>query len=190
MGRNQAERAVCFAAALGSFALGAACAERSAGDTVLADSAYVQVVARLQLITTPADTARQHEADSARAQVLTDYGVTSEQLIAFAEVAGREPGRSKAIWEQIGAVVDSIRDADGLEPDVSVDDAGGTRRLPGAPPDEDTVVAPGIRTGEGNAADTAVAVDQAAARAKLDSLKAVRGQGRGKPAAGQPLRQP
>lgn len=171
MGRRRTERVLCLAAALGSSVLPVACGQESGDGAILADSAYIQVVARLQLIPTPADTTRQPEADSARARVLADYGVTREQLIAFAEVAGRDPGRSRTLWEQIGSLVDSIRDADGLSPDTIGDDADGALSQKRQSTGVDTLATPGIRT------DKPTADDPPRAR-------------RGRPVAGQPVRRP
>jgi len=177
MAQTRAELALCLVAALGASALGTACGERSDVDAILADSVYAQVVARLQLIATPADTADQREADSARARILADYGVTADELLAFAEVAGREPERSRELWEEIGGLVDSIREADGLGPA----DPDGALRVP---VDQDTLSGPGIRAGEPGGGDPEVRV-----ATPVDSPKAVRGERPRRPLAGEPVRQ-
>lgn len=168
--------------------LGVACGEEVAGEAILADSVYAQVVARLHLVGNPTDTARQREADSARTEILADYGVTAEQLLAFAEATGRQPERNREIWEQIGNLVDSIREADGLSPDVSEDVADGDLRVLA---EDDTLAAPGIRAGQRDARDATSAVDSAAdAAAPLDTPKPVRGERPDRPVTGQPVRRP
>lgn len=157
---------------MGGATLVAACAERADPDAALADSVYIEVVARLRMIATPTDSAESQAADSARARVLTDYGVAPEELLAVAEVVGREPERSRAVWEQISAAVDSIREAEGLGPEL-LDDVRGIERA--------------ART------DSPAPTDSpAVARADDDSAVAVpdrspqRG-GRIRPVAGQPI---
>ena len=152
---------------MGGAALVAACAERADPDAALADSVYIEVVARLRMIATPTDSAESQAADSARARVLTDYGVAPKELLAFAEVVGREPERSRAVWEQIGAAVDSIREAEGLGPEL-LDDVRGIERA--APTDSPAVA----RADD----DSAVAVPDRSPQ---------RG-GRIRPVAGQPIR--
>jgi len=131
---------------MGGATLVAACAERADPDAALADSVYIEVVARLRMIATPTDSAESQAADSARARVLTDYGVAPEELLAVAEVVGREPERSRAVWEQISAAVDSIREAEGLGPEL-LDDVRGIERAvrPDSPAvaraDDDSAVA-------------------------------------------------
>lgn len=140
-------------------------------DAGLPDSVYVQAVARLQLIPTPTDSAAQAEADSLRALVLADHGVEPEQLLAFAEVVGREPGRSERIWEQIGAAVDSIREADGLGPEVF--ETGSAASGP---------------TGDGR--DDSATTDDSADEPRTPGQKPqlVPGARRDRPVAGQPIR--
>jgi len=168
--------------------LGVACGEEVADEAILADSVYAQVVARLHLVGNPTDTARQREADSARAEILANYGVTAEQLLAFAEVAGRRPERSREIWEHIGNLVDSIREADGLSPDVSEDVAGGDLRVLA---EDDSVDAPGIHAGQRDGDDTTGVEDSAAEAAPpLDTPKPVRGERPDRPMPGQPIRRP
>jgi hypothetical protein len=153
---------------------------------------YIHVVANLQLIPAPSDTTGQREADSARARVLAEHDVTPEQLLAFAEVAGQDPGRSREIWEQIGSLVDSIRDADGLGPDSLGQGAeGALSRMP-VRVGGDTLASSGVLSGEPTAGGTDSAEDSANAppTAQPDSPQAVRNPGRGRPVAGQPVRRP
>jgi hypothetical protein len=108
--------------------------------------------------------------------------VTPEELLVFAEVAGREPARSREIWEEIGGLVDSIREADGLGPAVPDGDPDGALRVL---VDQDTLTAPGIGAGEPAAGDPGARV-----ATPVDSREAVRGERLGRPVAGEPVRQP
>lgn len=47
-------------------------------------------------------------ADSARRDILDRHGVTAEQLLEFAEIAGSEPARMMEITERIVAATDSL----------------------------------------------------------------------------------
>ena len=108
----------------GSLALGG-CAGREASDPALAESTYVDVMARLSLIreageggprpgaagpsgggfTTGADSLEQEAIQG----VLREAGVGEEALVDFARQVGDEPERMSALWERIQALADSLR---------------------------------------------------------------------------------
>lgn len=80
------------------------------------DTTYVAVITDLLLLDadpprrdTPEESAV--AADSSRSEILDEHGVTAEEVLTFAESAGREPGRMQELWEQITHVYDSSRAA-------------------------------------------------------------------------------
>ncbi|MDT8435133.1 MAG: hypothetical protein RRA92_00120 [Gemmatimonadota bacterium] len=90
--------------------------------------ARLETMRRLAL-SGPDPETRRRRADSARAAVLADAGVTPEALLEFAHVAGGDPARMQALAERITARVDSLRAlpaeeevaANGREPDADDD---------------------------------------------------------------------
>ena len=101
----------------------AGCAERDEQATQLpmSQGTYVDVMAeltRLRRLPPPArgEPERERLADSIRAEILLRHGVTAEQLVAFADVAGRDPtlmmGLSQAIAERADSVQAEIARGD------------------------------------------------------------------------------
>jgi hypothetical protein len=90
-----------------SVILGAQMAACSTQDALaLSDDTYVKVMAELVELS---DSSPGEPTDSARAAVLERSGVSEEQMLAFAEGAGRDPERMERLWTAIQAVVDSGR---------------------------------------------------------------------------------
>jgi hypothetical protein len=59
---------------------------------------------------------RERLADSVRTDALLRHGVTAEELIAFADVVGSDPGRMQSLTERIESFADSL-EADSLRAD-------------------------------------------------------------------------
>lgn len=81
--------------------------------TGLADSTYVQVMARLSLVDSamaPAgyELPKGLSRDSARALVLRRWGVTDTTLVAFADAQGVRPNRMQDLWTRIRQLADSL----------------------------------------------------------------------------------
>lgn len=79
----------------------------------MAESTYVQVMARLSLMdstlapaeyTPPAKPGR----DSARALVLRRWGVGDSALLSFSDRLGGDPTRLKDVWSRIRTLADSL----------------------------------------------------------------------------------
>ena len=88
----------------------------------LDDDTYVEVMARLNYARERyANTA---EDDSARAAVLHEFGVSGEQIAAFAERHGSDPQRMNRLWERIRREVEALH---GIEPPESRADGAGNR---------------------------------------------------------------
>lgn len=103
------------AAALVVAAAGCAGPERS--EPPLPEDVYVEVMARLSAIRSATDPGRtasplpDARADSIRREVLREHGVSRSELKAFARVVGDEPERMKALWKEVSATADSLREA-------------------------------------------------------------------------------
>ena len=186
MKRGRTDTAIPLLLALAGAWPGVACSERPAADAGLPDSVYVRVLARLQLIPSSTDSASRITADSLRARVLAEHGVNAEQLLAFAKAVGRQPERSQAIWEEIGAAVDSIREAEGLEP-PSVGSDSATTGISIGPDERDPVAAPVDSPAAGRPAGADSPTVNAAPAERPPRTP---GAARGRPVAGQPVRRP
>jgi hypothetical protein len=93
--------------------LAATCGGRRAEAGVVAESTYVQIMARLSLadsLLAPADYEPPAglSRDSARALVLGRWGVPDSALEAFADGLGEDPGRLKDVWTRIRSLADSL----------------------------------------------------------------------------------
>lgn len=164
------------------FGLGACGTEASDGDEIapsVSDSTYVAVMIDLLLLDAEAasgDAGDESEVtlDSARAEALAKYGVTAQQMIDFADVVGRDPGRMELMWRQITNVFDSVRSADlrrqtearseaegdrGPDASTAADRLGGAMRQPAGDTGADSV-------GRARPQD---------ARARRDSVRRARG---------------
>ncbi|MEN8144578.1 MAG: hypothetical protein ABFS14_06450 [Gemmatimonadota bacterium] len=84
----------------------AACS--GADSVALSDDTYIRAMAELQAL---ADSTRGEPADSAREAVLERVGTNQEQILAFAEAAGRDPERMERLWTAIQAAMDSAQTA-------------------------------------------------------------------------------
>lgn len=79
------------------------------------EDAYVEVMTQLMLLDARLSDDRTLAApealaaDSVRREILEAQGVTAEQIIAFAEAAGGEPGLMETLWERIAQRFDSVR---------------------------------------------------------------------------------
>ena len=106
-------------ALLAAGVLAGGCGEPAGG---LNDDTYVEVMARLNYARERyANTA---EDDSARAAVLHEFGVSGEQITAFAERHGGDPQRMSRLWERIRREVEALH---GIEPPESQADGAGNR---------------------------------------------------------------
>jgi hypothetical protein len=93
-----------------------ACGEPSTGDplpTSIPRGTYVEVMAelaRLRRRPPPARGApeRSRLADSARAEILARHGVTAEQILEFADAAGRDPTLMMELSQSVAALSDSM----------------------------------------------------------------------------------
>lgn len=136
--RRHVRAILCLAVA------GAAC-ESSAPEipTPIPEDTYVDVMSELADLHRfpppgPGPDARAAAADSARRAVLDRHGVTTEDLLGFAEVAGSDPGRMERITERIVSITDSLaqlrsaRDPDAAATGaVATDDGDGAAGIPG-----------------------------------------------------------
>ncbi len=120
----------------------AACRPTGGEAEPLSESDYISVMARLSLIEVAISQPEQGAAaDSARARVLSDYGVDPDHLIAFAAAAGNDPERMQALWQAITDTVEQLRaagwsgreraDESTARPDTAAPDAAATET--GAP---------------------------------------------------------
>ena len=107
---------------------------------------FVSVMAQLSQVYQfpPAGTLaddRHARADSLRSQILREHGVTAEQLIEFAERAGRDPTRMEELAERIAALNDSLtaaRDpAEATTPEAMTPRVAAPRTREAQPPDEE-----------------------------------------------------
>ncbi len=78
----------------------------------MSEDLFVDVMTRLVLIDTdPAIRVLRDSAESVRDSLrqaeLTARGVTAGELIEFASVTGRDPGRMERLWQRIASGVDS-----------------------------------------------------------------------------------
>jgi len=83
----------------------------------LSDDTYVSVMVGLLLIDArPADAETEEERqaimDSARAEVLATHDITARELVEFAELVGRDPGRMEDMWHRVTQAFDSTRSAE------------------------------------------------------------------------------
>ncbi|HKK08157.1 MAG TPA: hypothetical protein VKA44_04670 [Gemmatimonadota bacterium] len=106
-----------------ALACAAACGGRAERPGGLADSTYVQVMARLALVDTALapsdfDLPDSLPRDSARQLVLRRWGVSDTALLAHAEALGGRPDRMQEIWTSIRELADSLA-KDGWRPDRS-----------------------------------------------------------------------
>lgn len=90
--------------------------ETARGHDFLADSVYVEVMARLVLVdSTFGDGAPALPSgtppESARARVLEEWDVQGTELLEFAREKGGEPEEMQAIWSRIHELSDSLREA-------------------------------------------------------------------------------
>lgn len=92
------------------------------------DSAYVEVMAHLSLVRERAPVLDSATADSARAAILGEHGVTREDLEAYARRYGEDVERMRRIWEEIAERMDSL---------AALADPRGGQELP-APREADT----------------------------------------------------
>lgn len=86
------------------------------------EDTYVSVMVDLLMLDsepTDDDTEEERQAalDSARVEILASHGVTAADLIAFVNIAGRDPGRMEGMWHRVTQVFDSVR-AEGLKRDT------------------------------------------------------------------------
>jgi hypothetical protein len=142
--------------------LGVACRGPSTPPDQVSDEVFVQVMTRLVLIDSDSPRRSPQElpeaaADSAREELLAEYGVSAAELLHFASRAGRDPRRMERVWVRIAAAVDSVRaerresgaeegpaeplgklGLDAAEADASAEDSAGgadtSRVPPGAAP--------------------------------------------------------
>jgi hypothetical protein len=113
--------------------LGAQMAACSVGDALaLSDDTYVRVMAELLAVS---DFSAGESADSARAAVLERIGVSEEQVLAFAEGAGRDPERMERLWTAIQALVDSAQVAGDSSASAPLETRFGSVVTGGAPGD-------------------------------------------------------
>ena len=78
------------------------------------DDIYVDLMTRLLLVDAqPPKGAsveeRERKADSARANILADHGVTAGDVLRYADEIGSEPGRMEVLWQRITQQYDSTR---------------------------------------------------------------------------------
>lgn len=105
------------------------CAGPPTTELAVNDSVYVEIMTRLVLFREELLERRGgygyrvRMLDSVEMALAEELGVTAEDLLAFSEVAGRDPERMKRLWELVLAAVDSLRppdaEAEQPEPDVS-----------------------------------------------------------------------
>lgn len=93
----------------------AACGGEEAARPPVADSAYVEAMARMVLLDTAVSPNLESPLtgaalDSARQRILDTYGVDAEQLLEFARTRGDDPRRMQAIWARVYQLSDSLRE--------------------------------------------------------------------------------
>lgn len=126
-------RAAGLAAAL---ALLTACGGAETAGGPVADSVYVEAMARLVLLDTAVSPSLEPPPegpalDSARSRVLERYGVDAEDLLSFARERGGDPERMQAVWQRVYELSGTLKEEDWRPlPDTLDPLAGDT--LPGA----------------------------------------------------------
>lgn len=103
----------------------------------VADSVYVEVMARLVLLDSLMGGGERHlpdgtPRDSARAHVLRTFGVRGDELLAYARERGTQPEQMEAIWRRIYELSDSLED-EGWRP-VPADTTGDAAAEDGSAP--------------------------------------------------------
>lgn len=102
---------VALGFAVAPLGAGAACREPPARADLLADSVFVEVMARLAFLREEAKRRGapvQARDDASRRAVLEEYGVTEDQLRRHAAERGRDPEHMQRTWEEVARMVDSL----------------------------------------------------------------------------------
>jgi len=96
--------------------LASGCVERAPEEVAgpVTDDVYVDVMTQLLLVDVnppKGASAEEREAreDSVRAKVLADHGVTSGDVLRYADALGSEAGRMETLWQRITQQFDSTR---------------------------------------------------------------------------------
>ena len=89
-------------------------AEVTEAPGLIPDSVYVEVIADLMFLEASrleVDSAQDRDLvlDSLRRGILSEHGVTPDQVLDFARVTGSEAGRMETLWQTITQKYDSMR---------------------------------------------------------------------------------